>query len=208
MRAARTPSPDAPDEQALLGRARNGDGDAAAALFDIHRDVLERKVRRMLAPAVRRRISVSDVMQEARIFACERTASFEDRGPGAYRAWLLAIVACKAREALRHHVGTAKRALGREVPRDSRSPSQSASATGRSPSEEVAAAEQSRAVRRVLETLSADDQQVLRLVRMDGLSVREAAEQMGRSLEAVKKLYGRALIRFGHAFRGAGAGPR
>ena len=37
---------------------------------------------------------------------------------------------------------------------------------------------------------------VLRLARNEGLSLREVAGQMGRSREAVKKLYGRALERF------------
>ena len=47
---------------------------------------------------------------------------------------------------------------------------------------------------------------MLRLTQFDGLTLREAAERMGRSREAVKKLYGRAMIRF-TAVVGIGARP-
>ena len=44
--------------------------------------------------------------------------------------------------------------------------------------------------------LPADYREILRLCREEGLTLREAAERMGRSREAAKKLYGRALVRF------------
>ena len=41
--------------------------------------------------------------------------------------------------------------------------------------------------------LSEDHREVLRLALEEGLSLRECAERMGRSREAMKKLYGRAV---------------
>ena len=49
---------------------------------------------------------------------------------------------------------------------------------------------------RALERLSDDYRCVLRLVQVEGTNLREVAEVMGRSYEAVKKLYGRAITRF------------
>ena len=49
-------------------------------------------------------------------------------------------------------------------------------------------------------SLPPDYREVLRLAREEDLSLREVAERMGRSREAIKKLYGRALLRFKEAF--------
>jgi DNA-directed RNA polymerase specialized sigma24 family protein len=45
--------------------------------------------------------------------------------------------------------------------------------------------------------LPEDYREILLLTRAQGLTIREAAERMGRSLEAAKKLSARALARFG-----------
>jgi DNA-directed RNA polymerase specialized sigma24 family protein len=50
-----------------------------------------------------------------------------------------------------------------------------------------------------LDALSEDHRTILRLVQFDGLTLGAAAERMGRSREAAKKLYGRALTKLGEA---------
>lgn len=190
----------APTDEGLLESARAGDPHALHTVFDRHRAALEARIRRFLPPAVRRRVSVSDVLQETRILAFEQTAKFESRRDGAYRVWLLRIAERKAREVLRAHAGTAKRAVGREVSGDSRRGLQTAASPLPSPSQSAMTDERRRAVLRALATLPEDYREVLRLVRLEGLPIREVAERMARSLEAVKKLYGRALSRFTEAF--------
>jgi RNA polymerase sigma-70 factor, ECF subfamily len=185
---------------ALIVRARRGDPSAEDALFERYRGVLERQVGRLLPRAVRRRVSVSDVVQETRLVAHAGLAAFEDRGDGSYRAWLLGIGEKKTQEAVRTHVRTARRALAREV--SAAQPSGRVADTRTTPSEAAMASEQREAIRRALAALRPDDAQVLRLLRIEGLSLREAAACMGRSLEATKKLYGRALVRFGKSFDG------
>lgn len=180
-------------EVALVRGLREGDEAAFATLFDRHLDVVEARIRRLVPPPVRRKISVSDVVQETRITAYERCRSFEHRGDGALRAWLLAIAERKAKEALRRHAGTAKRAAGREVPRGGRPDTMDLPARGRSPSEAAMAAEAGERVRSALAALPPDYAEVIRLTRLDGLTLAEAAGRMGRSREAVKKLNGRAL---------------
>jgi RNA polymerase sigma-70 factor (ECF subfamily) len=202
-----SPPTSPPGEDDLLARARGGDAAAHARLFDRHASVLEGRVRRILPPAVRRKVSVSDVLQEARIVAFGRLGDFTPQGREAYRAWVLRIAELKARETLRNHTRAAKRAVGRERARRTGADSLAFAAEGPSPSQQAMTAELRERVLRVLATLAPADQEVLRLARLEGRPIREVAERMGRSLEAVKKLYARALARFAEAFTAA-EGPR
>ena len=156
-----------------------------------------------MPPAIQGRVSVSDVLQETRILAFERTEGFESRQEGAYRVWLLRIAERKAREALRTHAGTSKRAVGREVAADGRPGAHEATARGPSPSQVAMTEERRTAVLRALTTLPEDYREVLRLTRFEGRPIQEVAERMARSTDAVKKLYGRALSRFAEAFAAA-----
>ena len=54
----------------------------------------------------------------------------------------------------------------------------------------------SEAIDLAMEALPSDYRTVLHLVLKEQCSLREAAGQMNRSREAVKKLYGRAVARF------------
>ena len=196
-----------PAEESLVQRSIAGDEQALRALFDRHVPALEARIRRALPPAVRQRVSVADVLQETRILAFARTAGFEPGREGGYRAWLLRIAELKAREALRAHAGTAKRAVAREV-RPSLAEAASigvGAARGPSPSQAAMTEERRRAVIAALDALSPDHREVLRLARLEGRTLPEVAERMGRSPDAVKKLYGRALARFAKSFPPEGA---
>jgi DNA-directed RNA polymerase specialized sigma24 family protein len=58
----------------------------------------------------------------------------------------------------------------------------------------------------VLKGLPEDYRRILELVQFEGLTLRDAAGRMGRSYEAAKKLYGRALSRFAKEL-GTDGGP-
>ena len=192
---------DLPDED-LWRRVRAGDASAFGTLFDRNLGALEARVRRMLPTPVRRRVSVSDVVQETRVTAFARYREFEPRHDGAFRAWLLAIAERKSLEALRRHGGTAKRAAGREVTRGDRPDTANLPGRGRTPSQEAIAKEDRETVRRALDALPEDYREVLRLTRLRGLTLAEAADRMGRSREAVKKLHGRAMLRLARLLEG------
>lgn len=189
-------------EAELLRRVREGDGEAFQALFDRHLADVEARVRRMLPAAVRRKVSVADVVQEARITAFARCREFRPGSPGALRGWLLRIAELKAREAFRRHAGTAKRATGREVTRGDRPETGEFPADGSSPSGHAMTEETREAVRRALDALPEDYRAVLRFTRFEGLTLAEAAKRMGRSHEAVKKLHGRAMERLARLLEG------
>ena len=66
---------------------------------------------------------------------------------------------------------------------------------GPSPSEFAMGEELKSGVERAMEALPEDYKTILRLVQIEQLTLRDAGERIGRSREAAKKLYGRALNR-------------
>jgi len=183
-------------DEALFESARNGNDDAFRVLVERHAGGLRTYIDRRLPRALRRKISVADVAQEAHVVALRRALDFEDRGDGSFRKWLNKIAELKVKEAIRKHAGTAKRAAGREISRGKRPDTGQFVGDATTPSQAAIGAEAAEQVRQALETLPEDYREVLRLTREECLTLREAAARMGRSREAAKKLYGRALLRF------------
>jgi len=186
---------DLPDEE-LVRRAQAGDDRAFTVLMQRHGEALRRHAERRLPPGLRRRVSVADVLQEARIVAHTRRGDFEDRGDGSFRNWLMRIVDLKVRDAVRDHVGREKRSLAREAPTQVKIDAGPLPGAQPTPSEVAVGAELADLAARALSSLPADYQEVFRLARHEGLTLREVADRMGRTREATKKLYGRALSRF------------
>lgn len=195
-------------ETDLMQRFRNGDEEAFRVLFERHAGILKQRIDRWLPARLRRRLAVSDVLQETRIVAFSRREDFEIRGENAFRNWLLGIVEMKMREALRVHAGAAKRAVHHEVTRGQRLDTAHFHGRGPSPSQVSIAAETEEVARRAMAELPEDYREVLRLTREEGLTLGEAAERMGRSPEAVRKLCGRAICRFKAIFDELGGDTR
>ena len=187
-------------EEELTRRYAQGEGEALAELFERHELVLRARVRKLLPPALRRRLSISDILQESRIVCLESHERFEDRGPGAFRRWALGITEKKALRAVQRHRDAAMRSVAREVTRGERVPTGLVAGASPTPSQVAIGRETSDQIRRALESLGEDDRTVLRLHRDDGYPLAEVASRMGRSYEAVKKLYGRAAARFVRRF--------
>jgi RNA polymerase sigma-70 factor (ECF subfamily) len=183
-------------DEALIHRIRDGDQDAFRVLFDRYVDALRAKVRQALPARVRRKVSVSDVLQEARIIALRRCPDFQLHQEGSFGAWLSRIVDHRVRNAIRFHAGTAKRAALREVSRGDRPDTAEFLSRGPSPSEMAMASEMKDTLRQVLEALPEDYREVLRLAQAEHLALRDVADRMGRSEEAIQKLHQRALSRF------------
>jgi len=189
------------EERALVEQYQHGDEDALRALFERHNAALQGWLLKRLPGYLSRRVSVADVLQEVRIVAYRRRADFEPDGPGSFRTWLIGIAEKKVRETIRFHNGAAKRDAQREVTRGQRLDTAQFTAKQATPSEYAIARETADLARRALATLSPDDREVLRLAREQQLPLREVAERMGRSYEAARKAYARALVRFKLAFQ-------
>jgi RNA polymerase sigma-70 factor (subfamily 1) len=187
-------------DETLLARGREGDEEAFRELFARYEAPLCVELVRGIPVYLRRKVSASDLAQEARMVVVQRAGEFEDRGPGSFRKWLFGIAMMKRREMLRRHIGTAKRDAGREVTRGKRIDTALQVGPHPSPSEHAIAEETAARARAAFLELTPEHQEVLRLVRDEGLSLREVGARMERSREAAKKLYARAALRFAELF--------
>lgn len=181
-------------DEALVARIKAGDDASLRVLTERYTAKLRARVESRLRGGMRRKVAASDILQEANVVAFAGQADFEDRGPGSFERWFGRIVELKIREAVNRHVGTAKRGIGHErsqvgsrVARDI--------ANAPSPSQVFAGEELKDAARQALEALPESHREVLCLLQDKGMSLEDAATSMGRSKEATKKLYGRALAR-------------
>jgi RNA polymerase sigma-70 factor (ECF subfamily) len=194
-----------PDE-ALVRRAGDGDGQALQVLLARHSQRLHARVRTLVSPAVLRKVSASDILQEAYVVVHQRLQEFDDRGAGSFGAWLARIVELKAKHAVRRYKGTAKRAAAAEVSRHERGDTVNFAGQAPTPSQVAMGDELKSRVRSALETLSPDHREIIRLRQEEHLSIEAAAARMGRTQDAVKKLYARALAKLAERLD-LGAGP-
>jgi RNA polymerase sigma-70 factor (ECF subfamily) len=189
--------PRTPSDQELIDRLEDGDERAFEALCERYAMDLERRVGAQLPDVLQRKVAVSDVLQDAYMVALRHLAEkgFEEQGDGSFGRWLGRIVDLKVREALRHYLGTQKRTVARERSLESgevrREP-----AHPTSPSQVAMAKELGDAVRIAWRKLSAEHREVLGLIQDEGLTLADAGERIGRTAEATRKLYARALARF------------
>ena len=184
------------DERDLLSRFRAGDEEALRRLLDRDGAALRAHIERCLPAYLRRRVSTSDIVQEAGIVAFRRCGDFEDRGDGSFRKWVKGIAEKKVRAAIERHLETAKRAAGREVSRTHRKGTAQFASREPSPSQAAIGAELAEFALEAMRALPKDHREVLRLAREEQLPLREVADRMDRSYEATRKLYARAIRRF------------
>ena len=182
-------------EEDLVARARDGDEEAFGALCARYEARLRRRVERSLSPGVQRRVAASDVLQDAHLEAYRKMADFEDRGPGSFGRWLGRIVDLKAKQMVRHHAGTAKRDIAAELTRAARGTMGAVRGSEASPSQMAMGEELKEAALRAVQGLPASYREVIDLIQGAGLSTAEAAERLGKTRDAVKGLYSRALAR-------------
>ena len=93
-----------PDDEELVRRIRRGDQQAASTLYGRYEASLRARAARHLVGGVRRKIGVSDVVQETCAAAFAGLDEFEDRGPGSFKRWLATIAEHKAADQVRRHL--------------------------------------------------------------------------------------------------------
>ncbi len=186
-------------DERLVVRARRGSARAFGTLCARYERLARSRARLWIVGRVCRRVSLRDVLQEAYLHAHEHLDEFEDRGEGAFGAWLAQIAEYKAREAVRRHAGVAQRNAAREAPRDLRPPTAQVPGREPTPSQVAMHHEEADTVHAALDALSEDHRTVLELVQFDHQSLKQAAFLMGRTYEATKKLYGRAVAALARA---------
>jgi RNA polymerase sigma-70 factor (subfamily 1) len=188
------------EADSVILRYVQGDQDALCLLLESHIPGLAARIERRMAPLLRRRVSIHDVMQEVSMIAFEKRGEFRGRTAEEFRRWIVGIADHTIHTHVNHHAGTKKRALFREVSRTGDIEPAHPVSPAASPSQQAIGSELEQIATRALELLQPDYREVLRLHRDDSIPLRDIATSMGRSHDAVKKLHGRAMVQFTEVF--------
>jgi len=181
----------AQDDEQLVLRVRQGDDEAARALFERYRDSAYRIAYHHLGRAE----DALDVVQEAFIKALTGLAQL--REPVRFRSWLLRIVTNQARDLGRGHRRRDRlglRAPGTDQETEAARPQ---AVEHQTPVREAETRELAAGIRLALEALEEHHRDVLLLVSEGGLSYREVAEELGIPIGTVMSRlhYGRRAMR-------------
>jgi RNA polymerase sigma-70 factor (ECF subfamily) len=175
-----------------------GQRDAFDELFDRHRDALRRAVQLRLDRRLRARLDESDIVQEAQMHAYRRLDDYLERRPMPFRLWLRKTAQERIHDHRRAHLHTARRTVHREQEFPDESSMMIARpfvARSSSPSARMAKREYQRLVGEAVNELAELDREILLMRNVEGLSQREIAQVLELSHDAVRKRYGRALVK-------------
>ena len=189
-----------PPEQDPIGgwltAARQGSEEALGQVLEQCRPYLLRMANEELASDLRAKAGASDLVQQTFVDAQRDFARCDGATEAQWRAWLRGILQHKLANLVRHYCQTDKRHIDCEVPLPGTSadgPSGGHMAPDTSPSAQAQAHEQDEALARALAQLPEAQQQIIRLRSYEELSFEEAGRRLGRSAEAARKLWGRAI---------------
>ena len=190
----------APDEAALVERARLGDRDALEVLLVRHLPGLEAFVRLRVGRAFDPRESTADVVQSAVRDAVHSIDGFREGGSEEFRRWLYTIAACKVADKFAFHA-----AQRRDLRREAAAFEGASAAASRvltdlsgalaSPSQVAVGNELLGRLQDALDELRPEERDVVLLTKVAGLSRAEVAHSMGRSEASVRNLLHRTLTK-------------
>jgi RNA polymerase sigma-70 factor (ECF subfamily) len=115
-----------------------------------------------------------------------------------FRLWLRQIAHDRTLKAWRRHLGTARRAVGREVQLPERSSlklAQQLFAGSSTPSQSLNRRELAQRLRHALAQLPETDREVILMRHFEGLSNQEVGYSLGMDPGTVSKRHGRAMLR-------------
>jgi RNA polymerase sigma-70 factor (ECF subfamily) len=183
------------DLEDWIRSARNGSAEALGRLLEECRPYLLLVANQELPPGLRAKAGASDLVQETLLQAQGHFDRFRDDGEAELLAWLRRILLHSASNLRRRYCGTGKRQLGREVPLadNSAAGAPEVAAADPSPSSLAAAQEEDIVLRRALEQLPEDYRRVVTWRNYDRLPFDEIGRRLGRSAEAARKLWVRAV---------------
>jgi RNA polymerase sigma-70 factor (ECF subfamily) len=183
----------------LLAPARAGDEAARGQLLELYRNYLRFMARSLISQPLQARLDASDLVQETFLKAHREFAGFLGSTEPELVAWLRQILVRALADQVRRH-RTRGRDYRREEPleaildRSSLAIQQRLAAPLSSPSTHAIRREQAVLLADALETLPPDYREVFVLRILEHVPVDEIAARMGRSVNAVRKLWTRAML--------------
>ena len=187
----------------LVKRIKAGDETAWEDLYIRYRDPLLFSIRCRLGSALRTRLQSEDILHSVIKDALSDLERFEPRGPKALEHYLHVCVLNKIRKKA-VYFGAEKRFGEVRLSPSIASRLPAAEGHGLRYLDE----DRYQRLEKHLEQIPPDMREAILLRRIEGLSNAAAAESMGKSPEAVSKLYNRGLARLGVLESGIDPGPR
>jgi RNA polymerase sigma-70 factor (ECF subfamily) len=187
----------------LIEAAKAGDPAAQDALLSRYRNYLTYLARMSVGRELQAKLDASDVVQDALLKAHRGLDGFVGRTEEELVAWLRQILARTLSNANRTFRWQAGRRVDREVSiealvsHSSQALGRLPAANGTSPSRGAERREAGALVADMLSALKADDREVILLRSLEERDWGDVAERMGRSVEAVRALWGRAIQHLG-----------
>jgi RNA polymerase sigma-70 factor, ECF subfamily len=183
----------------LLQQARAGDTAARGRLLELYRNYLRLQARSLLGGALRARLDASDLVQETFLKAHHQFGGFLGGDEPELVAWLRRILVRSLADAARHH-----RVAGRDIrrhesleamlDRSSLALHVALAAPVSSPSAHAIGRERAVLLADAVARLPADYREVFVLRNLEQVSTEQIAVRLGRSVDAVQKLWMRALL--------------
>ncbi len=185
------------DSDRSLADARAGSPEALGNALEAHRRYLLLVAEKELAPDLRAKGGASDLVQETFIEAQRDFRQFRGESGEEFRGWLRRILLHNLGAFTRRYRDCGMRDVGREVGLlgngSQGQPVEILAAESATPSAVVTAHEQSLALQGALDRLPDDYRRVIRLRYDDNLTFEQIGQEMGRSPEAARKLWARAM---------------
>jgi RNA polymerase sigma-70 factor (ECF subfamily) len=173
------------------------------------RDYLTLLARTQIGRRLQGKVDPSDVVQETFLHAVRDFAQFRGTSDQELVGWLRQVLAARLADQVRRYCGTQgrdvrlERDLQVELDQSSQILDRGLADPLSSPSQQAARHERATWLAQALELLPEDYREVLVLRHLEERDFPEVAARMGRSVEAVKKLWARALARLRRSAGGA-----
>jgi RNA polymerase sigma-70 factor (ECF subfamily) len=181
-----------PEVERWIGAAHDGSRSALGRLLEACRPYLLLIANEELSPELITKAGASDLVQESFLDAQRDFEGFRGKSEAELRAWLRRILLNNIANFGRLFRDTDKRQLDREVARDDTAIEELRD-QGESPSSEVAARERDAALGWSMTKLPELHRQVIRWRNYERCTFEEIGGRLGRSAEAARKLWARAV---------------
>ena len=201
-----TISPTLPDLDDLLQSARSGDPVAVDVLFDRFTGYLSLIASVQVGPRLRRKLDPDDIVQETLLEAHRQFPQFRGQTGRELIGWVRRILAGQLALTLRRYLGTKRRDVRMErncsdcLDYSADQFDRALIAADPNPSFVADQREQEGLLSDALGRLPEDYREVIVLRQVEALTFGETARRMGRSEDAVQKLWIRALTNLRREF--------
>jgi len=201
------------DSQEIVSHDADGSGDLptrggaqcfASGQLDVgamtikFRTMLKRIAAQELPKSLRFRLDDSDLVQETLVRAIRSANDFRGTTDVELQQWLREILKNQLIDSIRFH-----NRQQRDIARDFRDPIPEFADTGQTPSEAIKQRESDQRLWLMVAELPEDYRTVVLLRQQMDLSFQEIGERMGKTADAVRMMWARALVMLGQRLRAA-----